>query len=310
MQEESSHASTSRCFDGRSTFRSAVLGSFACGRQIRRTGAFRQHNNQHIIKSAHQTPVFFLLSKLLDFLLLPALWLVALLVAAVFTRHAVRRHRLLLAALGLLIVGTNNALVNEALLAWEMPPVPLRHVARHDVGVLLTGITEVHKSPHDRVYVGLGADRLLHALWLYRAGHIRRILVSGGSGAVRGAAHTEARDLQTLLRLAGVPRHHILVEDRSRNTRENALFTQQLLAQHPELKSAVLITSAFHQRRALGCFRRVGLAATPFPADFRTIDRQPTPDYWLLPNADALSRWSLLLHEMSGYVVYRVLRYC
>lgn len=254
--------------------------------------------------------MFFLLSKLLDFLLLPALWLVGLLLAALFTRRPNRRRRLLLATLVLFLLGTNSALVNEALLAWELPPVPLRQVGQHDAGILLTGITQVHKSPHDRVYLGPGADRLTHTLWLYRAGRIRRIIISGGSGAVQDVAHTESRDLLTLLRLAGVPRQNILVENRSRNTRENALFTKELLASHPEIKSIVLITSAFHQRRALGCFRRVGLEPTPFPADFRTSDRAATPDYWLLPDADALSRWSLLLHEIAGYVTYRVLGYC
>ncbi|OON70226.1 YdcF family protein [Hymenobacter sp. CRA2] len=254
--------------------------------------------------------MFFLLSKLLDFALLPAVWLVGLLLAAVLTRREARRRRLLLIALGLLMLGTNNALVNEAILAWELPPVRLRQLGRHDVGILLTGVGDGHKSPHDRVYLARGADRLTHTLWLYRAGRIRRILISGGSGAVLSVEHSEARDLRTLLRLAGVPAQHILLEERSRNTRENALYTKELLARHPELRSAVLITSAFHQRRALGCFRRVGLQPTPFPADFRSSDRSWAPDYWLLPDADALSRWSLLLHEISGYMVYKLLGYC
>lgn len=255
--------------------------------------------------------MFFLLSKLLDFLLLPTLWLMALLLAALLTRRPARRRRLLLTALMLLLIGTNNALVNEALLAWELPPVRLRQLGGpYDAGVLLTGIGDGRKSPHDRVYLGRGADRLTNALWLYRAGRIRRIIISGGSGLLEGArGRTEARELFILLRLAGVPARHIWLEERSRNTRENALYTQELLARHPEVKSLVLITSAFHQRRALGCFHRVGLQPRPFPAGFVTTDRSAAPGYWLIPDADALSRWSLLLHEISGYVVYRALGY-
>ncbi|RAK69733.1 YdcF family protein [Hymenobacter edaphi] len=255
--------------------------------------------------------MFFLLSKLLDFLLLPALWLLGLLLAALLTRRPARRRTLLLAALLLLVIGTNNALVNEALLAWELPPVRLAQLRpRSDAGVLLTGIGDGRKSPHDRVYLGRGADRLTNALWLYRAGRIRRIIISGGSGLLEGArGRTEARELYVLLRLAHVPARAILLEERSRNTRENALYTKELLARHPDIKSLVLITSAFHQRRALGCFRRAGLQPTPFPAGFVTTDRRLSPDYWLVPDADALSRWSLLLHEISGYVVYRVLGY-
>jgi len=255
--------------------------------------------------------LFFLLSKTLDFVLLPAVWLVALLLGALVARPGGRAQRRWLRAAALLVLlGTNNALVNEALLAWERPPVALAAVAPADAVVLLTGITSGSKSPHDRVYLQHGADRLTNALWLYRAGRARRIVITGGSGAVLSVANTEAKDLATLLRLAAVPAADILLEERSRNTRENAKFTKELLAKHPAIKSLVLVTSAFHQRRALGCFARVGLHPQPFPADFYSRNRSWAPDYWLVPDIDALSRWSLLLHEMAGYVVYTVAGYC
>jgi hypothetical protein len=137
--------------------------------------------------------LFFLLSKTLDFVLLPAVWLVALLLGALVAKPGGRARRRWLQAAGLLVLlGTNNALVNEALLAWEKPPVPLGTVAPADAVVLLTGITSGGKSPHDRVYLGHGADRLTHALWLYRSGRARRIIISGGSGAVLPGAVTEA----------------------------------------------------------------------------------------------------------------------
>ncbi|QDA62293.1 YdcF family protein [Hymenobacter jejuensis] len=254
--------------------------------------------------------MFFLLSKILYYVIMPAVWLVALLLAAVVVRQPVYKRRLLLAALVVALLGTNPGLANEAMLAWELPAVSLRAVGRHDAGVLLTGITKVNKSPHDRVYLNEGADRLTHTLWLYRSGRIRRIIISGGSGLIQSTARSEAAELAILLRMAGVPKEDVLLEQRSRNTRENALYTKQLLQQHPDIKSLVLITSAFHQRRALGCFRRVGLSPTAFPADFRTIDRSLAPDYWLIPDAGALGLWSTLLHEMVGYATYKLLRYC
>jgi uncharacterized SAM-binding protein YcdF (DUF218 family) len=254
--------------------------------------------------------VFFLLSKILDLVLLPTVWLLALLLAALLARQPRRQRQWLGAATWLVLIGTNSALVNEALLAWERPPVPLAALpARADAAIVLTGITQGNKSPHDRVYLGTGADRLTNALWLYRAGRVRRLIVSGGSGALLQSGRTEAEELATLLRLSGVPAAHILLEERSRNTRENALYTQQLLAAHPDLKSLVLVTSAFHQRRALGCLVKVGLRPVPFPADFRTVDRSLTPDYWLVPNPEALARWSLLVHEITGWLTYRVLGY-
>jgi uncharacterized SAM-binding protein YcdF (DUF218 family) len=255
--------------------------------------------------------LFFILSKTLDFVLLPALWMVGLLLGALVSkRGGVAQHRWLWAAAAFFLLGTNNALVNEALLAWEKPPVLLSAVAPADAVVLLTGVTRSSKSPHDRVYLGHGADRLTNTLWLYRSGRARRIIISGGSSAVLPPTYTEASELTTLLRLAGVPKQDILIEERSRNTHENALFTRQLLTQHTNLKSLILVTSAFHQQRAIGCFAKVGLHPQPFPADFYSTDRSWTPDYWLVPDIDAFSRWSLLLHELSGYFIYKVAGYC
>ena len=249
--------------------------------------------------------MFFLLSKVLDFVLVPTVWLLVLLVLAVLARQP---HRWLVAALVLFIFTTNSFVVNELLLAWERPPVPLAALPRHaDAAVLLTGITQVSKSPHDRVYLGAGADRFTSALWLYRAGRVRRIIVSGGSGAVQATAHTEADDLTTLLRLAGVPNSAIIREEKSRNTRENALFTKQLLT--PEQDTLILLTSAFHQRRAMGCFAKVGLHPLAFPAGYRSTDRSLTPDGWLIPNPEAMANFSLLTHEVVGWLIYKVLGY-
>ncbi|TGE04091.1 YdcF family protein [Hymenobacter fodinae] len=254
--------------------------------------------------------MFFFLSKVLDFVLSPMLWFIGLLLLALMLRHTKWGTRLLLAAFGLAVVLTNNALVNEALLAWEIPPKPLSALGHRDAGVLLTGITSVTKSPHDRVYVNQGADRLLHTLWLYRAGRIRKIIVSGGSGAIgTEVARSEAEELRILLRLAGVPTQDILLENKSRNTHENALNTKALLAQHPDIKSLVLVTSAFHERRALGCFRKVGLQPAAFPASYYSTDRRPTLSYWLVPSDDAPRLWSVLIHEMVGYGVYCLLGY-
>ena len=249
--------------------------------------------------------MFFLLSKVLDFVLVPTLWLLVLLVGAVLARQP---RRWLMATLVVFLITTNPLLVNELMLAWERPPVPLAALPRHaDAAVLLTGITQVAKSPHDRVYLGAGADRFTDALWLYRAGRVRRIIVSGGSGAVQATAHTEADDLTTLLRLAGVPNSAIIREGKSRNTRENALFTKQLLSS--EQDTLILVTSAFHHRRAMGCFAKVGLHPIGFPAGYRSTDRSLAPDAWLVPSPEALANFSLLAHEVVGWLIYKVLGY-
>ncbi len=236
----------------------------------------------------------------------------ALLAAALLARRTGRwRQRWLVAAALLLFFGGNNALFSAALRHWEVPAVPLRALAPADAAVLLTGIS-VSRKPHDRVYLTQGADRFTNALWLYRAGKVRCIIISGGLATLRPQPGQipEAKELATLLKLAGVPAQAILVEPLSHNTRENALFTKALLARHPDVRSLVLITSAFHERRALACFARVGLHPAPFPADFRTPDPSSAFSYWVVPSVDVLTRWGSLLHEMVGFATYKVMGYC
>jgi uncharacterized SAM-binding protein YcdF (DUF218 family) len=257
--------------------------------------------------------LFFFLSKILLVAFSPGAWLMALLGAALLARRTGRwRTRWLWAAAILLLVGGNDALLDATLRAWEKPPVALSAVAPADAAVLLTGITDTGRRPHDRVYLTQGADRFTNTLWLYRAGKVRRIIISGGLASLRPqpGVSPEAEELATLLKLAGVPARDILLEPRSRNTHENALFTKALLAQHPDIKSLVLVTSAFHERRALACFAKVGLHPVPFPADFRSHDPFLGLSYLFVPSIDVLTRWGSLLHEMVGFGIYRLLGYC
>jgi uncharacterized SAM-binding protein YcdF (DUF218 family) len=254
--------------------------------------------------------MFFLFSKLLDFFLQPILWILLLLIVGLVLKNSKRKKVFLISGIGLLLFFTNPFIINEAWLAWEKAPVPIKNVPVYDAGILLTGITSGDKSPHDRVYFEKGADRLLHTLVLYRKGKFQKIIISGGSGSISQRYAPEADELRKILLLSCVPDSVIIVEDKSRNTRENALFTQKILAQHPEIKKTLLITSAFHMRRAEACFRKVGLNPDIFPADYYSYDRTFIFAYLVIPKEKALYDWNRLLHEMVGFLVYKVLGYC
>ncbi len=254
--------------------------------------------------------MFFYLSKILDFLLQPIVWILILMAIGLFWKKREKRKFYLIAGFGLLLVLTNPFLINEAWLAWEKPPVPIKELPVYDCGIVLTGITYGTKSPHDRVYFKKGADRIMHALLLYRKGLIKNILITGGSGAITQRYATEAEELKKILLQASVPDSVILVENKSRNTRENAIFTAELLKKHPDLKKNLLITSAFHMRRSEGCFKKAGLHPNIFPADFYSTDRMFHPEALLIPQEQVLAEWSILLHEIVGFLMYKIMGYC
>ena len=72
------------------------------------------------------------------------------------------------------------------------------------------------------------ADRLVKAAVLYQAGKAPFVLASGGAAA---DARPEAELMQELLEVMGVPARQVLTESVSRDTRENAQFSRQLLQQ-------------------------------------------------------------------------------
>jgi uncharacterized SAM-binding protein YcdF (DUF218 family) len=254
--------------------------------------------------------MFFILSKILYFLLAPLIWIVAALAIALFTKREKRRKRALITVAVLLLLFTNPFISNEAWLLWERGPKPIATLPNYDAAIILTGLTDMDKTPHDRVYTNKGADRVLHTLQLYKQGKIRHIIISGGNGSLREKVTTEAASLRQILLQAGVPDSAILLEDKSRNTYENAQFTSQLLSKHTDFKKLLLVTSAFHMRRSKACFTKAGVMVNIYPADFYTHDRTWDLDKLLLPQEVVLHHWQKLLHEMAGFVVYKLVGYC
>ena len=255
--------------------------------------------------------MFYFLSKVFSFLLMPLGLLTILLLVAILTKNHARRRKALLAAVVLLLVTGNGFISNEVSLWWEIPPVTLPAPARPRIGVVLTGgMMKVDGEPRNRIYLGDQADRMGQALLLYKAGQIQKILISGGIGGIfRSDVANEGQLTRQFLLLAGVPAQDVLLENRSRNTHENALFSAPILQKRFNGYEYVLITSAWHMRRAIGCFEKQDIAVTPYPAAFFGGPREFAPNHLLLPSEKALFNSYWLIHELVGYTVYWVAGY-
>lgn len=250
--------------------------------------------------------MFFLLSKTVYFLVKPFSWVILCFLLSIFVKR--RRRQLVGLGFGLLLLFSNPFISNAVMRAWEVPPVPLASLPTYEVGIVLGGIT-TDKEPRDRVHVSGSADRILHAVQLYREGKIRKILVSGGSGKIFKDQVPEAELLRRLLLLCDIPPRHIMVESASRNTRENALHCAELLDESNLSQPYLLITSAYHMRRAVACFREVHLPIDPYGVDFRSDEFQYTPDQLILPKVSALEGWEIVVREWVGTATYWVMGY-
>ncbi|MEL6559011.1 MAG: YdcF family protein [Bacteroidota bacterium] len=209
-------------------------------------------------------------------------------------------------ALILLLFFTNPLISNFFMKSWEVEPTLFRDLKKHRYGVLLTGVTSMEKYPADRVHFNKGADRVLHTIELYKKGLIEKVVVTGGSAALLTTTKSESENLEQVLIQAGIPKKDIILEIKARNTAENAIYTRELI--NPEEK-IILITSAFHMRRSVACFRKAGMNVTPFPTDLYSVYYSWTPEGWLVPNINSLNNWDILMKEWMGFTAYKIKGY-
>jgi len=103
-----------------------------------------------------------------------------------------------------------------------------------------------------------------------------------------------------------IPSEDILTENKSRNTKENAVYSSIILKEKFPNGNFLIITSAKHMRRAQYCFNQTNIKTTAFPTDCTTSYNNFGFEYLFLPRADALKIWESLFHEWIGYLVYRL----
>jgi len=254
--------------------------------------------------------MFFILSKTINFLTMPLVIICVLLLLSAFLRSGRWKFRMLRAGIALLLICSNDFIVNEFMRAWEVPPTPFADIKKHyQWGILLSGVTKAGMEPKDRVYFSHEADRVTHTFQLYKQGFIKKILVTGGSGSLLNPGQREADEITSVLLLMGAKPEDIIAENKSRNTYESALEVKLLLTGQTRPEDCLLITSAFHMRRSSAYFRRVGWTMDSFSTSFLSHKRKFMIDGLLIPTPDALVRWQVLIKEWVGYVAYSMAGY-
>lgn len=147
-------------------------------------------------------------------------------------------------------------------------------------------------------------ERLTSAVALARKYPNARLVFTGGSAGLRQTGADEARGVRELWASLGVPESQMVMEDKSRNTFENATMTRAMVDPKPG-ETWLLVTSAAHMPRSVGIFRKVGWDVVAYPVDYRTFG--DVRDYKLSTIAlDGLKRLDVALHEWFGLVAYRL----
>jgi len=258
--------------------------------------------------------LFFILSKLLLFLINPLVWILSSFLLAKFLKNAKWKKRSLTIGILLFLFFTNDYLSNRIIHTWEAQTIAVKDIQQpYDVGILLSGYaksTHFLIDDHHLFQLGDSANRLTQTIELYKLGKIKKILISGGVASILEKTVAESENTKRFLMRLGIPKSDILIESKSRNTYENALYTKAFLQEKNLEKGQrlLLLTSAFHIFRAKKCFEKVGLTVTPFSVDFQTHSLSLHPEYFV-PSTLAIDNWRLLIKEWVGILVYKMRGY-
>ena len=253
--------------------------------------------------------MFFVLSKTAGLLVSPINLCVTLLAVALvlrLVRRAPRLRRLLALVAGVQLYACSTDLVSNALLypLESHASRPAKPPTDPAMIVMLTGMASPRRG--DDYDLGDPADRFVETLRLAHRFPRAKILLSGGSGTLSDEGYREAELLGRLARDLGLPAERLIVERNSRNTRENAVESARIVRQLAPAGPVLLVTSAFHMRRSLGCFRKAGLDPIPWPVDFR---REGFGLGAWLPASIGLRHSELALREYWGLVAYTLVGY-
>jgi uncharacterized SAM-binding protein YcdF (DUF218 family) len=259
--------------------------------------------------------MFLFISKLLPLFIYPLGLSCLLMLLALWLcyRRSRQAYIPILLALIILAIAGNIQVGNRLIASLERQYLPLTNPPQADAIVILGGCTRNEETPRIMPDLSDRGDRLVYGAKLYQDGAAPKIILSGGRIQWYGGDLSEAESMATILELFDIPRADMILESRSLNTHDNAIFTKEIL-QREQFKRILLVTSAAHMPRSLAIFRRAKIDAIPAPTDFMVSDRNLIESSYskqsrilsLIPTSESLDFTTQALREYIGMFIYRL----
>jgi len=254
--------------------------------------------------------MFFYLAKIGYFLIEPSNFLIALVIFGLLLSAGTRLRRAgrLFAWVGILglAVGGFSPAANWLILPLEERFPRPETVSGYDGIIVLGGAVDtIVTGGRGDTALTTSGERITIAARLASLLPDAKVIHSGGQGMIVASQATEAEGAARLFQDFGISPDRVILEDASRNTWQNAVFTRDLVAPKPDQKW-LLVTSAYHMPRAMGVFEKAGwTGVTAYPVDYRTRGKE---DRWLgfSGASKGLRRFDIAFREWAGLVVYRM----
>jgi uncharacterized SAM-binding protein YcdF (DUF218 family) len=171
-------------------------------------------------------------------------------------------------------------------------------------GVIVLGgaIDDLASRARGQTVFNESGSRITEAVRLAKRYPEARIVYTGGSASITPSVSTEAPVAKRLMTDLGISPDRMTIEEKSRNTEENARFTAAILDPEPAQRW-LLVTSAWHMPRAMGVFAKAGFPVVAYPVGFYTLGEGRGLRLELDP-ARNLRVFELAAHEWIGLAAY------
>ncbi len=185
-----------------------------------------------------------------------------------------------------------------------MPPAPLAKGKIYSAAIILGGFTNEDNSGDG--FFNEHSDRLIEGMRLKTTGKVSHIVMSGGNNAFNADQFTESGYVKKVLNEFKFPDNVILTDEKSKNTGENAADTKIILTNAHLQPPYILVTSAFHMRRAQYIFKKKGMDVIPYSCDYIAAKSKPGPLDYFVPNIYTLYSWNFYIKEIFGLALAHV----
>ena len=250
----------------------------------------------------------YLLSKLLPLIFSPLGLILILLLSFI----CVKKLKFIYYAVFALVF-FSNGIVAQGLLRYLEYPLQRRAIENIDKAYGIVVLSGGRKIPlgNSNIIEWEDPDRFIAGIELYKYGKAKKLIFTGGFNPYNSDLPPEGDIyLEEALQL-GIPNKDLLTTSPVLNTYQEAKAVKKLLLEKipSKNKGIILVTSAFHMKRAKRIFEKEGLFVQPFPVDFKSSKSFNSlfsnPLQWL-PSSKSLNTTSFAIRELIGRIIYRI----
>ena len=196
-------------------------------------------------------------------------------------------------------------------LLWKLVEYPWQRIDENDAPIadaiiVLSSGGRPQAPGKSNIYEWGDPDRYFAGISLFQKGKAPKLFFTGGTTPYEKGTKDEGTLYKEHAISLGIPFEAISTTSKAVNTAQEAIEIRRNLNQINSSSEILLVTSAFHMKRAKKLFERQGFLVYPFPVDFKAsiASRWQSPYKWI-PNARSLNRSSRALRELLGRIIHR-----